>query len=76
MGDNPQGVDSVVVYVKVPGDQAGEVNVGEGIEGADRFGGPGEGTRVNIRKPKFGGAGAEAASGGKNIKVEDICRRM
>ena len=58
----------MVVYVKVPGSQAGDVNVGEGIGGVDRFGGPREGARVNIGDPKFGGASAEAAGRGINSR--------
>ena len=65
----------MVVYVKVPGSQAGEINVREGVGGVDRFGGPGEGARVNIGKPKLGGASAEAAGRGINIKVKKIRRR-
>ena len=73
-GDNPQGVDSVVVYVEVPGSQAGEVDVGEGVGGADRFCRPRERAGVNVGESKLGGVGAETASRGVNIKVKNIRR--
>ena len=63
----------MVVYVKVPGDQAGEVNITEGIGRANRFGRPGEGAGVDICQSEFGGAGAEAAVGGVNIEVNSLC---
>ena len=62
----------MVVYVEVPGSQAGEINVGEGVGGVGRFGGPGEGARVNIGKLELGGAGAKAAGRGIKVKVENI----
>ena len=65
----------MVMYVEVPNNQAGEVNVGEGVGGVNRFGGPGEGARVNIGKPKLGGAGAKAAGRGVDVKVKNIRRR-
>ena len=64
----------MVVSVKVSGNQAGEINVREGVGGANRFGGPWEGVGVDIRESKLGGAGAEAAGRGVNIKVENLCR--
>ena len=74
-GDDPQGVDSMVVYVKVPGSQAGEIKVGKVVGVVDRFGGPGEGARVDIGKPEFGGAGAKATGRDINVKVKNIRRR-
>ena len=65
----------MVVYVKVPGGQAGEINVGEGVGGVDRSCGPGEGARVDISESESGGAGAKATGRGINIKVENIRRR-
>ena len=65
----------MVVYVKVPGSQAGEINVGEGVEGVDRLDGPGEGASVNIGKSEFGGAGAKASGRVINIKMKMIRRR-
>ena len=57
----------MVVYVEVPGSQAGEVNVREGVGGVDRFRRPGKRARVNIGKSKLGGAGTEAAGRGINV---------
>ena len=64
----------MVVYVKVPGNQAGEVNVRESVGGVNRFGGPREGAGVDICESKLGGASAEASGGGINIKVKNLCR--
>ena len=72
-GGDSQRVGSVVVYVKVPGNQAGEVNIREGGGGVNRLGGPREGAGVDICESKLGGAGVEAAGGGINIKVKNLC---
>ena len=64
----------MIGYVEVSGGQAGEVNVGEGVGGVDRLGGLWEGAGVAIRESKLGGAGAEAAGGGINIEVKNLCR--
>ena len=65
----------MVVYVEVPGNQAGEGNVREGFGRGNRLAGPREGTRVDIGEPKFGGAGAEASRRGINIEVKDLHRK-
>ena len=41
VGDDPHGVGTMVVYVEVPGSQAGEINVGEGVGGSTDFVDPG-----------------------------------
>ena len=64
----------MVVYVKGPSSQAGEGNIGEGIGGVDQFSRPRKRARVNIGESKLGGAGAETAGRGINIKVKNICR--
>ena len=64
----------MIVYVNVPGSQAGEVNVRKVVGGVNRFGGPREGAGLDLRESKLGGAGAEAAGGGINIKVKNLCR--
>ena len=62
----------MVVYVDVSGSQAGEVNIWEGIGGVDRFRRPRKRAGVDIGESELGGRGAEAASGGINIKVKHI----
>ena len=64
----------MIVFDKVPSSQAGEVNVREGVGGVNRLGGPREGAAVDVRESKLGGAGAEAAGGGINIKVKNLYR--
>ena len=61
------------MYVEVSGNQVGEVSVGEGVGWVDRFGGPREGAGVDVREPECSGSGVEAAGGGVNVKVEDLC---
>ena len=62
----------MVVYVKVPGNQAGEGNVREGIRGVDQLSGPREGARVNIGESKLGGAGTIPPGRGISVKVENL----
>ena len=64
----------MVVYVKIPGSQGMEIKVGEGIGGVDRLRRPREGARVNVGESELGGAGAETAGRGINVKVEHIRR--
>ena len=63
------------MYVEVPSNQAGEVNVGEGVGQAHRLGGPREGAGVDICKSKLCGGGAKTTSGGINVKVKNFRRR-
>ena len=63
----------MVVYVEMPGDQAGEGNVREGVGRVDRFRGRREGAGVNIGESEFDGTSAKAAGRGVNVEVEDIC---
>ena len=62
----------MVVNVKVPGNQAGEVNVRESVEGFNRFGGSREGAGADIRESKLSGIGAKAAGRGINIEVKNL----
>ena len=62
----------MVVNVKVPGNQAGEVNVWESVGGFNRFGGPRKGAGVDIFKSKLSGVGAKAAGRGVNIEVKNL----
>ena len=73
-GDDPQGVDSMVVYVEVPGSQAEEINVGEGVGGVNRFHRPRKRAGVDIGESELGGAGAETAGRGVNVEVKNIRR--
>ena len=63
------------MYVEVPGNQAGEVHVGEGVGWVDRLGRPREGAGVDIRESETGGSGVEAAGRGINVEVKDLCGR-
>ena len=60
------------MYVEVSGNQAGEVNVGEGVGWVDRLRGPREGAGVDIRKSKFGGSGVVATGRGIDVEVTQL----
>ena len=70
-GDDPLGVDTMVVYIEVPGSQAGEINIGEGVGGVDLFGSPRQRAGVNIGESELGGADVETAGRGINVKVKN-----
>ena len=57
----------MVVYVKVPGSQAGEGDIGDGIGGVDRFCRSWKRAGVDIGECELGGAGAEASGRGINV---------
>ena len=73
-GGYSQRFGSGVLYVEVPGNQAGEVNVREGVGRAHRLGGPGEGTGVDVCESKLSGSGVKTTCWGINIEVKDLCR--